>query len=51
MNGGKGKLLGLEDIMTEGRNWKNVLRRKGYLELKFQKWNNPEIQVMFMEVD
>lgn len=49
MNGRKGNLLGLEDIMSEGRKWKNVLRRKGYLELKFQKGKNPEIQVMIME--
>lgn len=26
-------------------------QKEGYLELKFQKWNNPEMQDMAIEVD
>lgn len=33
------------------REMEECVQKEGCMELKFQKWNNPEIQDMVMEVD
>ena len=47
-NGGKGEQLELEERQRE---MEECVQKEGCTELKFQKWNSPEIQDMVMEVD
>lgn len=43
---------GLSEWGSESpRRMEECHQKEGYLELKFQKWNNPEMQGMAMEVD
>lgn len=54
-NGRKGEQLELEERRREmeerRREMEECVQKEGCMELKFQKWNNPEIQDMVMEVD
>ena len=61
-NGRKGDQLELEERRSEmeerrremeerRREMEECVQKEGCMELKFQKWNNPEIQDMVMEVD
>lgn len=47
-NGRNGEQLELEDRRRE---MEECVQKEGCMELKFQKWNNPKIQDMVMEVD
>lgn len=47
-NGGKGEQLELEERQRE---MEECVQKERCTELKFQKWNSPEIQDMVMEVD
>lgn len=54
-NGRKGEQLELEERRREmeerRREMEECVQKEECMELKFQKWNNPEIQDMVMEVD